>query len=76
MSTKSEGENLFKAKKTETSNKTKRLPNELVHRLEEWASQSDISFNQVIIQCCEYALQNLDTESTSLACKSNWPCSI
>ena len=55
---------MFKIRKTESSNKTIRMPNDLIERLEELANKNDISFNQIVIQCCQYALENLD-ENTS-----------
>ncbi len=51
---------MFKIKKIESSNKTIRMPNDLIEKLEALANENDISFNQVIIQCCQYALENLD----------------
>lgn len=53
---------MFTIKKPVTINKTIRLPQELVLTLEHIASEHDISFNQLIIQCCEYALENLETQ--------------
>ena len=51
---------MFTVKKPESSNKTIRMPNELIKSLEEIAAEKDISFNQLVIQCCNYALENLD----------------
>lgn len=53
---------MFKIKKTQSSNKTVRMPDELIERLEKLALQNDISFNQLVVQCCEYALENLEQE--------------
>ncbi|MBQ7504972.1 MAG: hypothetical protein IJT79_06635 [Ruminococcus sp.] len=50
---------MFVVKKPESSNKTIRLPNELIDKLEKLASEKDISFNQLVVQCCQYALDNL-----------------
>lgn len=50
---------MFVVKKPESSNKTIRMPNELIERLEKLACEKDISFNQLVIQCCNYALDNL-----------------
>lgn len=50
---------MFVVKKNESSNKTIRMPNELISRLESIANNKDISFNQLIIQCVEYALKDL-----------------
>lgn len=51
---------MFTVKKPESSNKTIRMPNELISQLEKIAAEKDISFNQLVIQCCNYALDNLD----------------
>jgi len=56
---------MFKIKKPESTSKTIRLPNDLIEKLEQLAALNDISFNQLVVQCCEYALQNLDTEDSS-----------
>lgn len=54
---------MFKIKKMESSNKTIRMPNDLIDKLEQLANINDISFNQIVIQCCQYALDNLDNSS-------------
>lgn len=53
---------MFVVKKPESFNKTIRMPADLIQRLEEIASSKDISFNQLVIQCCEYALNDLSEE--------------
>ena len=53
---------MFVVKKPVTVNKTIRLPEELLKRLETIASHKDISLNQLIVQCCEYALNDLAEE--------------
>lgn len=55
---------MFKVKKIESSNKTIRMPNNLIEELESLANSNDISFNQIVIQCCQYALENLDESKT------------
>lgn len=50
---------MFQVQKPEYSNKTFRMPTELVARLEKLAQQNDISLNQLVIQCCRYALDDL-----------------
>lgn len=50
---------MFEIKKRESSNKTVRMPNELIADLEKLALAKEVSFNQVVVQCCEYALLNL-----------------
>ncbi|MCI5801047.1 MAG: YlcI/YnfO family protein [Oscillospiraceae bacterium] len=53
---------MFEIVKRESSNKTIRMPNELIEYLEKLASKKGVSFNQVVIQCCEYALRDLKEE--------------
>jgi len=50
---------MFKVKKTEHINKTFRMPLELVKKLEVLAQEKQVSLNNLIIQCCEYALDNI-----------------
>ena len=50
---------MFQIRKPQSSNKTVRMPDELIARLQALADQNDISFNQLVIQCWEYALQAL-----------------
>lgn len=40
-------------------NKTFRLPEEIILRLEQVAQDHNSSLNKVVIQCLEYAIQNL-----------------
>lgn len=51
---------MFKVKKTEYVNKTFRLPTGLVKRLEVVAQNKNVSLNNLVVQCCEYALENID----------------
>lgn len=53
---------MFKVTKKEASNKTIRMPDDLIEKLEQLAQKNDISFNKIVVQCCEYALENLDKE--------------
>ena len=50
---------MFEIKKSSSSNKTLRLPDTLIEKLEVLAEKNNISFNQVVIQCCEYAIKHL-----------------
>lgn len=36
------------------------MPNDLIENLERLAFENDISFNQLVVQCCEYALDNME----------------
>lgn len=51
---------MFKIEKIETINKTFRIPVELVSKLQKTAQEQGISMNNLVVQCCEYALDNLD----------------
>lgn len=46
----------------ETVSKSFRLPVEMVNQLDKLAYENDISLNQLIIQCLNYALENLESE--------------
>ncbi len=54
---------MFKVKKPEHINKTFRMPLELVRKLEILAQEKDVSLNNLVIQCCEYALENIDNDT-------------
>jgi len=49
---------MFTVKKAQNSNKTIRMPDTLIERLQQVADANDISFNQLVVQCCEYALEH------------------
>ena len=51
---------MFKIEKTEMTNKTFRLPMELIEQLSRVAQNQGISLNSLVKQCCEYALANLE----------------
>lgn len=51
---------VFVVKKSESSNKTIRMPNDLIDRLEGVAKDKDVSFSQLVIQCCAYALGQME----------------
>ena len=53
---------MFSLRKDETVSKTIRIPVKLVEQLEKLADEKDLSLSKVIIQCCEYALENLDNK--------------
>lgn len=44
--------------------KTFRLPADMVEELEQIAQQNKISLNKLVIQSLQYALDNIDTNST------------
>ena len=51
---------MFKIKKTEHINKTFRMPVDLIKEMEIIAQNKGVSLNNLVVQCCEYALKNLD----------------
>lgn len=51
---------MFKVEKEEMVNKTFRLPLNLVEKLYKVAQNKGVSLNNLVKQCCEYALENLD----------------
>ena len=52
--------NKFKIEKIDMVNKTFRLPSELVERMQTIAQNKGVSLNNLVVQCCEYALKNLE----------------
>lgn len=56
---------VFRLKKdfSEYENKSLRLPKELIVQVQDLANSNNLSFNKVVIQCIEYALQNMDDQS-------------
>lgn len=40
------------------------MPVELVEELETLAQSKGVSLNQLVIQCCKYALKNLEEDNT------------
>lgn len=51
---------LFEVKKTEYTTRNFRIPVELLERLNTVAQREGISVNKLVVQCCEYALDNLN----------------
>ena len=56
---------MFNIKKTEYTNKTFRIPTELVKRMEIIAQEKGVSLNNLVVQCCEYALDNIAPNDNS-----------
>ena len=50
---------MFKIKKTEHINKTFRMPVDLIKEMEIIAQNKGVSLNNLVVQCCEYALDNI-----------------
>lgn len=53
---------MFKVEKPEYTNKTFRMPNDLLDKMETLAQEKQVSLNQLVIQCCKYALDNLEND--------------
>lgn len=51
----------FIIKKPTSSNRTIRMPDSLIEKITKLAAEQDVSFNQVVVQCCEYAIKNINT---------------
>ena len=54
---------MFRVRKVEYINKTFRMPTELVEKMEIIAQDKNVSLNNLVVQCCEYALDNIDCVS-------------
>lgn len=54
---------MFKVKKEEYINKTFRLRKSLVERLEKIAFENSVSLNELVSQCCNYAIENMKPEN-------------
>ena len=50
---------MFTVKKCASTNKTVRMPDDLIEELEKIARENDVSFNKLVVQCCEYALEHM-----------------
>lgn len=53
---------MFAIKKdyVEYENKSLRLPKDLIDKVQSLANENVLSFNKVVIQCIEYALDNME----------------
>mgnify|MGYP001116065051 CR=1 FL=1 len=51
----------LKQNKKETENKTIRFPIPLIDRIESAIQNQDVTFSSFVLQACEYALENMDT---------------
>lgn len=47
--------------KPESASKTFRLPIDMIEKLDTIAYKNNISLNQLVIQCLDYALHEIDT---------------
>lgn len=55
---------MFRLKKDyiEYENKSLRLPVDLINQIQALANDNNMSFNKVVIQCIEYALNDMEPE--------------
>ena len=53
---------MFHVQKAEYTNKTFRMPNDLLKQMEALAQNKNISLNNLVVQCCKYALENIEEE--------------
>ena len=54
---------MFQVKKKEYVNKTFRIERELLDKLGEVAQQENIYVNELVVQCCKYALDDMDVKN-------------
>ena len=51
---------MFKVRHTEeTVNRTLRFPKSLLDKMSEVAQKENVSLNSFVVQCCEYAMKNI-----------------
>ena len=56
---------VIKSDRKESENKTIRFPVPLIERIEEAIRQKDVTFSGFVIQACEYALENMESDPAS-----------
>ena len=56
----------LKPNRKETENKTIRFPIPLIKKIDIAISNQDVTFSSFVIQACEYALENMETDSNNL----------
>lgn len=54
----------IKSDRKETENKTIRFPVLLIEQIEEVIKKNDVTFSGFVLQACEYALANMDTNES------------
>lgn len=55
----------LKTNKKETENKTIRFPLPLIEQIEKVIKNQEVTFSVFVIQACEYALENMDSNNTN-----------
>ncbi len=58
---------MFEIKKEEKITKTFRMPKPLVEQLGMIAQKEGVSVNSLVVQCCEYALNDFDKKGKYVA---------
>ncbi len=53
---------MFKVQKEEYVNKTFRFPVDMLKHLEKLAQKEKVSLNNLVIQCCKYALEHISND--------------
>ena len=53
----------LKPNKKETENKTIRFPLPLIERIDKALENQDVTFSSFVLQACEYALDNMDSQN-------------
>lgn len=53
---------MFNVEKNEKITKNFRFPLELIKIMELYANSKNISLNELVVKCCQYAMDNLDKE--------------
>ena len=56
---------MFKVEKKIYINKTFRIEEKLLRQLEQVAAEEKISLNSLVVQCCQYALNDMNSDSIS-----------
>lgn len=56
---------ILKREYTEYENKSLRLPKDLIDKVQTLADENQMSFNKVVIQCIEYALENTEKKENN-----------
>lgn len=52
---------MFKVEKPEYMNETFRIDKKLLEKLEAIAQKENISVNALVVQCCEYAINDMNS---------------
>lgn len=55
----------LKENKKETENKTIRFPIPLIDRIEDAIKNQNVTFSSFVLQACEYALDNMESQNTN-----------